>query len=85
MTLHATIHVVENQIALGEVVVIDASAGLRSEGLTRLDAVHAVGMVLAGYIYELLKSPPAPTSDPNPPYLDHLRRLTAAGHSQVVT
>jgi len=79
LTLHATIHVVvENQIALGEVVVIDALARLRAEGLTRHDAVHAVGMVLAGHIYELLKSPPTQTSDPNPPYLDRLRRLTAA-------
>lgn len=79
LTLHATIHViVENQMALGEVVVIDALARLRAEGLTRHDAVHAVGMVLAGHMYELLKSPPAPTSDPNPPYLDHLRQLTAA-------
>ena len=40
-TLHATIHVVvENQIALGEAVVIDALARLRAEGLTRHDAMH---------------------------------------------
>jgi hypothetical protein len=79
LTLHATIHVVvENQIALGETVVIDALARLRTEGLTRHDAVHAVGMVLAGQIYELLKSPTTDTSDPNPPYFDRLRRLTAA-------
>lgn len=79
LTVHATIHVVvENQIALGEVVVTDALARLRTEGLTRHDAVHAVGMVLAGQIYELLQSPPADTSDPNPPYFDRLRRLTAA-------
>ena len=46
LTLHATIHVVvENQIALGEAVVIDSVARLRAEGLTRHDAVHAVGMV----------------------------------------
>lgn len=79
LTLHATIHVVvENQIALGEAVVIDAVARLQEEGLTRHDAVHAVGMVLAEHIYELLKSPPVETSDPNAPYLDRLRRLTAA-------
>jgi hypothetical protein len=35
-------------------------------------------MVLADQIYELLKSPPVETSDPNPPYFDRLRRLTAA-------
>ena len=70
--------VVENQIALGEVVVIDALARLRAEGLTRHDAVHAVGMVLAENIYEILKSPPTQASDPNPSYFDRLRRLTAA-------
>jgi hypothetical protein len=78
LTLHATIHVVvENQIALGEGVVNDALARLRAEGLTRHDAVHAVGMVLAENIYEILKSP-AQTSDPNAAYFDRLRRLTAA-------
>jgi hypothetical protein len=59
-------------------VVIDALARLRAEGLTRHDAVHAIGTVLAGQIYELLKSSPHDTSDPNPPYFDRLRRLTAA-------
>jgi predicted RNase H-like nuclease len=79
MTLHATIHVVvENQIALGQSVVIDALARLRAEGLTRHDALHAVGMVLAEHIYDLLKSTSATATDPNPPYLDRLRRLTAA-------
>ena len=79
LRLHATIHViVENQIALGEAVVIDTVGRLQAEGLTRHDAVHAVGMVLAGQIYELLKVPPADASDPNPPYFDRLRRLTAA-------
>ncbi len=79
LTLHSTIHVVvENQIALGEAVVIDALTRLRAEGLTRHDALHAVGMVLAENIYELLKSPPDGPSDPNPPYFERLRRLTAA-------
>ena len=78
-TVRATIHVVvENQIALGEAVVMDALSRLRAEGLTRHDAVHAVGMVLAENIYEILKSPPGQTSDPNPPYFDRLRRLSAA-------
>jgi hypothetical protein len=79
LTLHATIHtVVENQVALGEAEVIDALVRLRAEGLTRHDAVHAVGMVLAEHIYDLLKSTSGTTSDPNAPYLDRLRRLTAA-------
>ena len=66
------------QVALGEAAVIDALARLRAEGLTRHEAVHAVGMVLAENIYELLKSPPEAASDPNPQYFDRLRRLTAA-------
>lgn len=79
LTVHATIHVVvENQLALGEAVVIDALARLRTEGLTRHDALHAVGMVLAEHIYGILKAAPTDTSDPNPPYFDRLRRLTAA-------
>jgi hypothetical protein len=65
LTPHATIDVVvENQIALGEAVVIDALARLRAEGLTRHDAVHAIGTVLAGQIHELLKSSRDDTSPP---------------------
>jgi hypothetical protein len=79
LTLHATIHVVvENQVALGEAVVMEALGRLQAEGLTRHDAVHAVGLVLAEHIYELLKAPPDQTSDPNPQYVDRVRRLTAA-------
>jgi hypothetical protein len=79
MTLHATVHVVvENQIALGEPGVIDTLARLRAEGLTRHDAVHAVGLVLTEHIYDLLNSTSPTTTDLNGPYLDRLRRLTAA-------
>jgi len=77
-TLHATIHtVVENQLALGEQVVIEALARLRSEGLTRHEAVHAIGMVLAEQIYDVLKDETAGKSYPNKPYLDRVRQLTA--------
>lgn len=77
-TLHATVHtIVENQLALGEQVVIEALARLRSEGLTRHEAVHAIGMVLAEQIYHVLKDQGAVTSDPNKPYLDRVRELTA--------
>jgi hypothetical protein len=65
LTLHATIHViVENQIALGEAVVIDALARLRAEGLTRHDAVHTAGMVLAEHIYEILQVAAGPDVGP---------------------
>ena len=77
-TLHATIHtVVENQLALGEQVVVEALARLRSEGLTRHDAVHAIGMVLAEQIYDVLKDRGEAKSDLNKSYLDRVRQLTA--------
>ena len=78
--LHATIHViVENQLALGGPVVVETLARLRGEGLTRHDAIHAIGSVLAERIYDLLKhGPPAEPIDPNVVYLDGLRKLTAA-------
>jgi len=49
----------------------------RSEGLTRHEAVHAIGMVLAEQIYDVLKDQGAVTSDPNTPYLARVRQLTA--------
>lgn len=76
--LHATIHaVVENQLALREGVVVETLARLRSEGLTRHEAVHAIGMVLAEHLYGALKGRSAAESDLNKPYLDRLKRLTA--------
>lgn len=79
LRLHATIHtVVENQLALGEQVVIEALARLRSEGLTRHEAVHAIGMVLAEQIYDVVKDKTGETSDPTTPYLDRVKQLTAA-------
>ena len=42
--LHAVIHVVvENQVALGEDVVVNALARLQAEGLNRHEALHAIG------------------------------------------
>jgi len=77
-TLHATVHtIVENQLVLGEQVVNEALTRLRSEGLTRHEAVHAIGMVLAEQIYDVLKDRGGVTSDLNKPYLDRVRRLTA--------
>jgi hypothetical protein len=75
-TLHATIHsVVENQVALGERAVVEALARLRSEGLTRHEAVHAIGSVLAEQIFQALKS--GTQSDMSESYLERVRRLTA--------
>ena len=55
-TLHAAIHaVVENQLALNDEPVVRALARLRKEGLSRHDALHAIGSVVAEQIYDLLQ------------------------------
>jgi NAD-dependent DNA ligase len=58
LMLHAAIHaVVENQIAMGDAT--DARSTLDrliQEGLDRHDAVHAIGSVLAGQIFEIMKN-----------------------------
>lgn len=56
-TLHATIHViVENQLAANDEPVCRALKRLMEEGLSRHDAIHAIGSVLAHHIYDLLKA-----------------------------
>ena len=76
--LHAAIHtVVENQLALeDQTIVRDTLKRLISEGLSRHDAIHAIGSVLAGHIYDLLNKKEVPT-DPHAPYYAQLEELTA--------
>lgn len=53
--IHAVIHtVVENQIAVAHDPVIRAMERLISAGLSRHDAVHAIGSVLAEHLFDLL-------------------------------
>jgi hypothetical protein len=76
--LHAVIHViVENQLALGEAVVIETLARLQREGLNRHDALHAIGSVLAGDLYELMQDSSEATADVQSRYLERLQKLTA--------
>jgi hypothetical protein len=77
--LHASIHsVVESQVAAGSELPVAATLQrLMAEGLNRHDAVHAVGMVLAGHIHDLLKGDVSTEGDPNAPYYAKLERLTA--------
>ena len=76
--LHAVIHVVvENQLALGDEVVIETLARLQKEGLSRHDALHAIGSVLAADLYELMQESPEATGDVHRRYLDRLQKLTA--------
>jgi hypothetical protein len=76
--LHAVIHVVvENQLALGEKVVVETLARLQSEGLSRHDALHAIGSVLAADLYELMHETSEATGDAHRGYLERLKKLTA--------
>ena len=55
-TLHASIHVaVENQLAAEDEPAVRAFARLMKDGLSRHDAVHAIGSLVAEHIYDLLK------------------------------
>jgi hypothetical protein len=54
MKAHAAIHAaVENQVASGYGPSKRAVARLQSEGLSRHEAIHAIGSVIAQFIYEL--------------------------------
>jgi hypothetical protein len=76
--LHAVVHVVvENQLALGEEVVVATLARLQKEGLSRHDALHAIGSVLAADLYELMQESSEATGDTYRRYLDRLQKLTA--------
>jgi len=54
---HALFHaIVENQIAEGLDCVIRAMARLMKEGLSRHDALHAIGSVIAEHLFETMDS-----------------------------
>jgi hypothetical protein len=76
---HSTLHViVENQLATPEPVVVETLERLQREGLSRHDAVHAIGSVLLEHLNWLMQQPETPT-EPNTRYFKSLERLTAAG------
>jgi hypothetical protein len=57
LTVHATIHAaVENQLAANDEPVVHALARLMKQGLSRHDAIHAIGSVVATEIYHALQS-----------------------------
>ena len=57
VTAHASLHaIVENQIALNLDPVVRAMHRLGKEGLTRHDAVHAIGSVVAEHLFDMLKT-----------------------------
>lgn len=53
---HSAIHVVvENQLAMGVEPVPETIARLIRQGLDRNEAVHAIGAIIAGDIFDILK------------------------------
>jgi hypothetical protein len=80
LRLHAAIHViVENQVALGaEIPAQKTLERMMREGLSRHDAVHAIGTVLAGHMFNLMKYG-AMDEDVNANYHRQLEELTAEG------
>ncbi|WP_275097085.1 hypothetical protein [Sedimenticola hydrogenitrophicus] len=54
--LHSAIHVVvENQLAMGVEPVPETIARLIRQGLDRHEAIHAIGAIIAGDIFDILK------------------------------
>jgi hypothetical protein len=77
--LHATFHtIVENQLAMQDEPVVRALERLMKEGLSRHDAVHAIGSRAAEQIYDILKNKEAPEVS-NARYYEAIEGLTAAG------
>ncbi len=76
-TVHAVIHaVVENQAALGgEHPVAEKIQQLMGEGLSRHDAIHAIGSVLMEHLLEVMQD--RATGGLNEAYLRDLAALTA--------
>ncbi|CAE6964685.1 hypothetical protein [Paraburkholderia domus] len=79
-TAHAALHaIVENQIALNLEPVVRAMDRLGKEGLTRHEAVHAIGSVVAEHLFDILKTDQnddAATSQAR--YYAAVERVTAA-------
>jgi hypothetical protein len=82
--MHASIHVVvENQIAMGDSFPAErVLKRLMAEGLTRHEAVHAIGTVVASTLYSALRDKPEP-SQMNAAYLEKLEALTAEKWRQM--
>jgi len=76
--VHATMHtIVENQLALSDEPVVKALDRLMREGLTRHDALHAIGYLVSEQIYDILKHNETPDAS-KARYYAAIERLTAA-------
>lgn len=84
VALHSVLHtIIENQIALGNETPVAATlARLKSGGLDRHDAVHAIASELVNYLHEMLSASDA--KNHNDQYFEALAKLTAASwRSQI--
>ena len=55
--VHAVFHVsVENQLAANDEPIIRALSRLRAEGLSRHDAIHAIGSVVAAHVHDVMNA-----------------------------
>ena len=64
MKAHAAFHaVVENQIATGFGPSCRATERLQKEGLSRHDAIHAIGFIVAKFLHESVTNPGAEPVD----------------------
>jgi hypothetical protein len=77
--VHAAFHaIVENQIAMDLEPVVRAMARLQREGLSRHDALHAIGFVAAEHVFDAMKSKkPDDTHTAQARYNAAVERLTA--------
>jgi hypothetical protein len=74
--IHAAIHAaVENQVAMAVELVPATMARLVRQGLARHDAIHAIGAVLSGDMYEMMKGDAKPWNRQH--YSNRLKKLTA--------
>jgi len=73
--IHASIHVIfENQLAKAIEPTPDVYARLRKQGLSRHEAIHAIGAVIAEEMFGIMK---ASKDDVISRYKDRLNKLTA--------
>lgn len=76
--MHAVIHtIVENQLALEDQEIVRSTLlRLMQDGLTRHEAIHAIGSVLAEHMFNLLQTESEPPEG-SAPYYAALQQLTA--------
>lgn len=70
--IHAT---VETQLAMDIPNIRSALGKLRKSGLTRHDAIHAIGAVLAEHIHEIMTNQDLDADEANLQYYDKLKTL----------